>query len=66
MFKTCAHQAGDAVWNCVGDDDSVVDDASLMACVVSHLADDATDDLDCYDYVCDVFSNPSSGFLNCP
>ena len=43
---------------------AVDDDDSMMACVVGRLADKATADVDCHDYVCEVFSN--SGFLNCP
>jgi len=62
---TCKHQAGDAVWNCVGDVSYAVDDDdSMMACVVDRIVDKATDDVNCYDYVCEVFSN--SGFLHCP
>ena len=54
----CGTQAEDALWFCLGGDDSVVDDDSLMACMVGHLSDD------CHDIVCEQFASVT--FLTCP
>ena len=54
----CGTQAEAALWNCLGLDDSVVDDDSLMACIVANVSDDCIDD------VCEQFA--SYTFLTCP
>ena len=54
----CGTQARNRLWECLGTDDSVVDDDSLMACMVANLSDD------CIDVVCESFA--SDTFLTCP
>ena len=54
----CGTQARNSLWECLGTDDSVVDDDSLMACMVANLSDD------CIDLVCEVFSLRNFPYLS--
>ena len=55
----CGALAEVAFWGCIFEDDSgVVDDDSLMACMVGFLSDS------CHDLVCDAFA--ANTFLSCP
>ena len=54
----CGTQARNRLWECLGTDDSVVDDDSLMACMVANLSDD------CIDLVCEVFSLRNFPYLS--
>ena len=56
----CLGLANYALWGCMaGMSDNVVDDDSLMACMVGFLSDD------CHDPVCDSLASIDS-FLTCP
>ena len=53
----CRNQALAAIWDCLGEP-GVVDDDSLMTCMVGYITDD------CHDEVCENFATYT--FLSCP
>ena len=55
--EDCEDQALAATWDCLGEP-GVVDDDSLMTCMVGYITDD------CHDEVCENFATYT--FLSCP
>ena len=53
----CRNQALAAIWDCLGEP-GVVDDDSLMTCMVGYISDD------CHEEVCEAFATYT--FLSCP
>ena len=55
--EDCSNQAQAAIWDCLGDP-GVVNDNSLMTCMVGYISDD------CHEEVCEAFATYT--FLSCP